>query len=567
MNTLLGARHQYPTLYPVILFAVLFLFSTTRAEPLQVEVGVSSGGVRFIPPAGTTSLYVRVMSPDDVLVFDERTNGGSLYWSYNASDNPDGLYRYDCWATFDAGQGVQTRISPPEAQDISSHNSGVFTVRDGVLLLPQGQESLLSRVRRKVALLVTNLLDWAVTDVAAADLVASSVAPRVKFDDDLIGNSHEWEIETNGGYNDGDPTLDPIYQYFRIKDLIGTTETTVVNLKHSSQNNSSIVVDDNGDIHLANDGVFIDRSSGRLGLGNITPQYALDVYAHNAGIRLQNSGNSYWHWLLYSADNFLICSELDRCGFRVNINSPNGALVIDPSGNVGIGAREPDGLVPEAVAVKRAGDNVAARFQLTSETNTANAAPQFVQRRARQTGTTRSAIQASDQIGIFSFRGYDGAAYTGSKALIQVQAAEDWDAGNHATQMSFVLTDKDTDQLFSAMFLTSDGKVYINGSQLNVPDYVFEDDYKLMPLDELRVFIEKEKHLPDMPAEAEVKNRGVELGGTQMALLKKIEELTLYIINQHRKITHLENQNKDLRLEVERRLSVLEKNIINSRPD
>ncbi len=69
---------------------------------------------------------------------------------------------------------------------------------------------------------------------------------------------------------------------------------------------------------------------------------------------------------------------------------------------------------------------------------------------------------------------------------------------------------------------------------LSVPDYVFNKDYDLMPLDDLRTYIDKNHHLPDIPNDAEIKKDGIKVGELQMKLLKKIEELTLYTLKQQK---------------------------------
>lgn len=75
----------------------------------------------------------------------------------------------------------------------------------------------------------------------------------------------------------------------------------------------------------------------------------------------------------------------------------------------------------------------------------------------------------------------------------------------------------------------------------NIPDYVFKDDYKLMPLDSLQKFIEREHHLPGIKSEKEYEAEGnIKLRELNLKLLEKIEELTLYIINQEKKIDALE---------------------------
>jgi hypothetical protein len=62
-------------------------------------------------------------------------------------------------------------------------------------------------------------------------------------------------------------------------------------------------------------------------------------------------------------------------------------------------------------------------------------------------------------------------------------------------------------------------------------DYVFNDDYNLKPLSEVEAFIKTNKHLPDVPSTLEVQKTGLNLGETDAMLLRKIEELTLYMID------------------------------------
>ena len=71
------------------------------------------------------------------------------------------------------------------------------------------------------------------------------------------------------------------------------------------------------------------------------------------------------------------------------------------------------------------------------------------------------------------------------------------------------------------------------------PDYVFGDEYKLMPLNVVETFIKNEGHLPNIPTAKEVEKNGLEVGDMQRKLMEKVEELTLYIIE-------LDKQNKIL---------------------
>lgn len=71
-------------------------------------------------------------------------------------------------------------------------------------------------------------------------------------------------------------------------------------------------------------------------------------------------------------------------------------------------------------------------------------------------------------------------------------------------------------------------------------DYVFRPDYRLRPLSEVSQYIQANGHLPDIPTEAEVKEKGVSIGDMQAKLLAKVEELTLHMIQQ-------EKDNRELR--------------------
>ncbi|MEY5048916.1 MAG: hypothetical protein RLZZ175_2275 [Bacteroidota bacterium] len=73
-------------------------------------------------------------------------------------------------------------------------------------------------------------------------------------------------------------------------------------------------------------------------------------------------------------------------------------------------------------------------------------------------------------------------------------------------------------------------------------DYVFEKDYKLMPLKELGAYVSKNKHLPEVPTTAEVEQSGVNLGEINVIYLKKIEELTLYMLELQKQIDELKKK-------------------------
>ena len=93
------------------------------------------------------------------------------------------------------------------------------------------------------------------------------------------------------------------------------------------------------------------------------------------------------------------------------------------------------------------------------------------------------------------------------------------------------------------------GNYFANGTQLTVPDYVFEPSYDLMPLDSLAEFVSAERHLPNIPPAGEIQKSGLNMTDMQLRLLEKIEELTLYTIQQQATIAELEARMAALEVE------------------
>lgn len=79
-------------------------------------------------------------------------------------------------------------------------------------------------------------------------------------------------------------------------------------------------------------------------------------------------------------------------------------------------------------------------------------------------------------------------------------------------------------------------------------DYVFTDKYQLRSLHELEAFIHQNKHLPGIPNEQTVKSEGIELSEMNAKLLEKVEEMTLYIIQQQKAIEKLQNKVEQLEI-------------------
>ncbi|MCK7556136.1 hypothetical protein MKQ70_14365 [Chitinophaga sedimenti] len=113
---------------------------------------------------------------------------------------------------------------------------------------------------------------------------------------------------------------------------------------------------------------------------------------------------------------------------------------------------------------------------------------------------------------------------------------------------------------------TSDYKLAVNGTigakkvKVTVtgwPDYVFEPGYQLPAIPQLEAFIKQDKHLPGIPTAAEIEENGVDVGEMNKKLLQKVEELTLYLIEENKQ---LQAQQVTIKSQQER-IAALEKKI------
>jgi hypothetical protein len=97
--------------------------------------------------------------------------------------------------------------------------------------------------------------------------------------------------------------------------------------------------------------------------------------------------------------------------------------------------------------------------------------------------------------------------------------------------------------------LTVKGVIHTNEVRVDLkapiqqgPDYVFEKDYDLLPLSALEAYIKANKHLPEVPSAKEMEANGLNLKDMNLLLLKKVEELTLHLIEQEKRIRELEKK-------------------------
>lgn len=99
------------------------------------------------------------------------------------------------------------------------------------------------------------------------------------------------------------------------------------------------------------------------------------------------------------------------------------------------------------------------------------------------------------------------------------------------------------------------GRLSVNGdlyttklriTQNGWADFVFDSTYRLAPLSEVESYIQQNHHLPEIPTSREVEADGQDVGETNKRLLQKVEELTLYLIDMHKKLEAQEEKIKAL---------------------
>ncbi len=316
------------------------------------------------------------------------------------------------------------------------------------------------------------------------------------------------------------------------------------------------------------------NENGQVGIGTANPASALTINGTNPILQLRNGDVNKGFMLLNGDDLRVGTNSTNTTGSLVLQTKLLDRVVIDDNGQVGIGTSSPTSILSinatnPTVQLKNSGVDKGF-MQLSNDdikigTNIGNTNGRFV---VRTDGSDRFTVNNNGNATLGS--GVEGGlltvdgAYTGmvlktgnTTRLSVVAAGSNPEITGAGSGVLRIRNSSD------GMYFYSNGQISIGGGGAvatgytvsvegkliattvtslpfgSWPDYVFEKDYKLRPLAEVKKYIEENKHLPGIPPAAIVAKEGIELGDISKRLTEKIEELTLYIIQQQEQLDAL----------------------------
>jgi hypothetical protein len=323
---------------------------------------------------------------------------------------------------------------------------------------------------------------------------------------------------------------------------------------------ANYTLDVDGDIY-ASDGV---ESGGAIGSGNHAfvsnytngdinwlddkkPDFVnlLGTDNEHAGFGIADGENIHspviWMWKSGNDNNAL---KVKTMQYQAGINSGNDLLVVKENGKVGINVSNPTFALDVNGSVKF-DVNAFTDGEIKFEPHNNFHRIVFNELRLYENGIGDRFTITGGNVGINKTNPSSALDVNGSvKASAEVSATK-IRAISASANDAFVVENSSTTGI--NFKVKGNGYVYAREVEItmtNFPDYVFEKDYDLMSLDNLRTHIKENKHLPGIKSAKEVKANGIGQGELSKLQMEKIEELTLYILQLEERIKKLESSNE-----------------------
>jgi hypothetical protein len=534
---------------PLVALAVAAILVASPAIGAQrgavAELRAGGASLDWSPLVGHESMKLVVSGPGGFIF--EREFGGAEAPSLSIFDKagqrlPDGQYTWELRVTPQVGPAVKRQLAAARRSGDEGAieklrqqgllpqggvQSGSFRIAAGAFVVDEGA----TEPRPATAVATAKARVTAADVVTADDAIIQGSAcigldcvnnesfgfdtirlkennTRIKFDDTSTSAgfpANDWQLTANDSASGGSSK-------FSIEDITGSKVPFTITAGASTNS------------------IFVD-STGRVGLRTSTPVLDLHINTSNTpAIRLEqnNSGGfTAQTWDIAGNEaNFFVRDVTggSRLPFRIRPGAPTSSVDIAADGDVGIGTASPS----SALHVSRSDGSAKLSVTETSGTGASrvlfalsnNGQVQFTMKDTAQTPNWQFTASNAFQI--------DNTAHTGVELQVD-----------------------------------PDGTLRVNGTAMTVPDFVFEPGYSLMPLQDLATFVATNRHLPDVPNAQQIKTEGLNLSAFPLQMLQKVEELTLYTIQQDEHIAQLQSDNAKL----EARLRALEEKLAAPAPE
>lgn len=479
------------------LFALLFLLSQLAAQSQNVGIGTTSPGSTLTINA--TDPVIGIMNNGMAHSFLQ-ASGGNMRIN-TSTDNPVGKLLlgtkdYDHMAIDHFGRVSIGTLSDFDA--LLKINANGFPPRIAIMQsdVPKGLLSLAGEnfkigtypgANRGIVFSPKNIDKVWITENGLVGIGTSNPVS------DLTINGDNPYIELqNNGVNKG------FFQNVGNDIRIGTnSNNTTGNLSFQTQLTTRMTIDENG----------------LVGIGTTNPTQALTVNGTDPLLQMRNDNIDKGFLQLLGSDMKVGTNSTNEYGRLIFRTSGHDRMVVNYDGRVGLGTLFPYQSLSINATNPTLGLNIGET--LYGSVSIDNATKNLVIEKASN-GNGKLVINANGGIG-YSIHMTDNGYFH---------------YGGGLTPNGYIFS------VQSRVLATDFVSLAVN----NWPDYVFGDDYKLRSLAEVREFIEKNKHLPNIPPAAEIEKNGVQLGEMSKKLIEKVEELTLYVLQLQDQVDELKKQ-------------------------